>query len=117
VEFEDQDIRYAINNYFNNFDDINKWSEFSTEDFVRRAYFWCSGDNTNTKSLDEMKKIYYNINKNSLKLKNYYIDEYNFEDENQLVIKITRTWSNGSKDKTSYLIIKQNDSWKIDNRF
>lgn len=57
------ELNAVIVKYFANFNDINKWSDFTTDDFIKRVYLWCSGDSSESKSTQEMKKIYYELNK------------------------------------------------------
>ncbi|SDE66911.1 hypothetical protein SAMN04488542_101329 [Fontibacillus panacisegetis] len=112
-----QELNIVINKYFKNFDDINKWSEFATEDFVKRAYSWCSGDISGTKTIEEMKSVYFDINKDTLDLIGYKIEEVDKESESNVIIFVTREWEDGQTDQTSYSILKTNEGWKFDNRF
>lgn len=111
------ELNSVIVSYFTNFDDISNWSSFATDDFIKRAYYWCTGDDSESKTLEEMKSIYYDINKNSLKLKNYMVNDIETENENAVIIHVSRVWEDGSEDVTSYSLIKIRDNWKIDNRF
>jgi hypothetical protein len=110
------ELEETINNYFLNFNDIRHWNPYSTEDFVKRAYSWCTGDYSEEKSLEEMIQEYYEINKSSLKLKVVTINEIHEEDKHNIIIDVIRKWEDGSEDTTAYSILKINDVWKIDNR-
>ncbi|MRN56098.1 hypothetical protein [Paenibacillus monticola] len=111
------ELNIVINNYFENFDDINNWSPYATDEFVRRVYSWCSSDTSETKSIKEMKSIYFEINKDSLKLIGYTIEEVQKESSDKVIIFVTREWENGQKDQTYYSFLKVKGKWKVDDRF
>lgn len=113
----DEELNKTIVRYFQNFDDINKWSEYATDDFVKRVYSWCSGDYSEEKTIDEMKDIYYEINSGNLALSSYSIDEITKGGSGEIIIMVTRYWENGAEDQTSYSLVKQKDTWKFNNRF
>ena len=96
------ELNTTIHNYFLNFEDINKWSDYATDDFIKRVYSWCSGDTSESKSIIEMKSIYYEINKDSLKLKKYTIEDIEKVNESNVNIHVERTWEDGSQDQSSY---------------
>lgn len=111
-------FQVTVNNYFRNFDDIRSWRKYSTDSYVKTVYSWCTGDSTEEKTIDEMVEIYYELNKDSLKLKSIEINEIDINEENkEVIISVTRKWENDEKDETSYLILLENREWKIDNRF
>jgi hypothetical protein len=107
----------TITSYFMNFNDIQNFSQYATDDFIKRVYAWCSGDYSDEKSLNEMKEIYLELIKSKLQLAAFEIEEVSIKSEKDAEIKVTRTWENGEKDQTSYSIIKDRGIWKVDNRF
>lgn len=111
------ELNTVINNYFVNFDDINKWSPYATDEFIQRVYTWCSGDTSETKSIEEMKAIYYDINKDSLNLTGYTIEEVEKKNPDNVIIFLTREWEDGQEDQTTYSLVKVNGNWKVDDRF
>lgn len=111
------ELNTVIKNYFDNFNDINKFSQYTTDEFINRVYSWCSGDTSESKSLEEMKSIYSEINKQSLKLRTYSIEDVEKITSTNVTISVTREWEEGQEDQTSYSIIKIDEEWKIDNRF
>ncbi|MFC5472320.1 hypothetical protein ACFPPD_26915 [Cohnella suwonensis] len=111
------ELNKVINNYFQNFDDINKWSPYATDEFIKRVYLWCSGDLSESKSIEEMKSIYYEINKDSLRLNGYQIEEVKERSTDNIIIFVKREWENGQEDQTFYSFIKANQEWKVDDRF
>ncbi|TCZ79369.1 hypothetical protein E0485_05775 [Paenibacillus albiflavus] len=111
------ELNIVINKYFQSFNDINEWSAFASDDFVKRAYSWCSGDTSETKTIEEMKSIYFDINKDNLKLIGYKIEEVDHKSSINVMIFVTREWEEGISDQTTYSIIKTDEEWKIDNRF
>ncbi|WP_138752539.1 hypothetical protein [Paenibacillus sinopodophylli] len=92
-------------------------SSYSTDDFVKRAYSWCSGDYSEEKSIAEMKEIYDEINSQSIKLSSYRVDGIATAEDGAVMIKVTRHWEDKSEDQTSYSIINLDGQWKIDDRF
>lgn len=117
AELQDAGLEQVIISYFNNFDNIHEFSKYSTDGFIERVYSWCSGDDSQEKSLEEMKTIYFEINKDTLYLSDYYVDEISFASDKEAVISVTRSWEDGSEDSTHYSIVKVNDIWKFDDRF
>lgn len=104
----------TVNNYFHNFDDIRSWRKYATDSYVKRVYSWCTGDYSEEKTLEEMVKIYYEFNKDSLKLKSIEINEIDISENEEVIISVIRTWENDEKDETDYLILLENKEWKID---
>ncbi|RXZ81951.1 hypothetical protein EBB07_13195 [Paenibacillaceae bacterium] len=115
-EIPNENFRVTINNYFKNFDDIRRWKEYSTETFIKRAYSWCTGDYSEDATIDEMIEIYYELNKNSLRLKSIEINNIKVSDSDEILIEVTRTWENNQKDESIYSLLLENEEWKFDNR-
>lgn len=111
-----EEFRITVNNYFQNFNDINKWKDYSTESFVKKAYSWCTGDYTDEVTMDEMVEIYYEVNKESLQLKSIVITNIEVSDNDNVLIEVTRTWENDAKDESIYALVLENGEWKFDNR-
>lgn len=107
----------VIASYFQGFNDIDQWSEFATDDFIKRVYQWCSGDLSGNKSIAEMKKIYSETHKNSLRLTACTIDQIDQVSPTEVDIYVTREWEDGEKDQTAYSIIQVDQEWKFDQRF
>lgn len=112
----DTDLEETISNYFKNFDDVRKWRNYSTDEFIKRAYAWCSSDYSEEKSLEEMIEIYYKINKKSLKLKSAQVNNISEVSEEEVIIDVIRIWENDEQDETTYTILKESGEWKVDNR-
>ncbi|MDN4618940.1 hypothetical protein QCD85_12575 [Paenibacillus sp. PsM32] len=110
-------LDYTIANYFHDFNDIHKWSNVATNDFIKQAYSLCSGDTSDSKTIEEMKNSYFEINQSTLDLAECNIDKIDQIDKDLVNIRVTRTWENGDTDQVSYAIIKVNDKWLIDQRF
>lgn len=110
-------LELTIASYFQTFNEINQWSTFATDDFVKRVYEWCSGDRSGNKSIAEMKKIYAHISENTLDLVACTIDKIDEVSDTEVHIYVTRKWENEETDQTAYSIIKVNGEWKFDNRF
>lgn len=110
------ELQETIASYFRHFDDIRRWRAYSTEDFVKRVYFWCTGDASEQKSVEEMVSAYYELNKLSLKLRAVEVQATSVVGEHEVVIDVVRTWEDGSRDETAYSILRQDGEWKIDNR-
>ena len=51
------DFRVTVNHFFQNFDDIRSWKDYSTEAFIKRVYSWCTDDYTEEATIDEMVDI------------------------------------------------------------
>ncbi|WP_018886364.1 hypothetical protein [Paenibacillus massiliensis] len=107
----------TIHKYFQSFNHINEWSAYSSDDFVKQVYWLCSGDTTETKTIEEMKAIIADINKHSLQLNECKLDEVEKVSADHVNIHVTRAWENGETDQTSYSIIKMDGEWKFDQRF
>ncbi|WP_337100116.1 hypothetical protein [Paenibacillus sp. YIM B09110] len=111
-----ENFKDTVNNYFQNFDDIRGWKDYSTETFVNRAYSWCTGDYTGEATMDEMVEIYYELNKDSLRLKSVDINNIEVSGNDEILIEVTRTWENDQKDESTYSLVLENEEWKFDNR-
>ncbi|WP_196427033.1 hypothetical protein [Paenibacillus woosongensis] len=106
----------TVNGYFRNFDDIRRWRKYATDSYVKSVYSWCTGDYSEEATMDEMVKVYYELNKYSLQLKSIDIKNIEFSANNEVTISVTRTWENDITDETNYLILLENNEWKIDDR-
>lgn len=107
----------TIRDYFHAFNDIRQWSAFATDDFIEQVYELCSGDRSGSKTIAEIKELYFEINKNSLSLAECTIDEIEKVSSNQVDIHVTRKWENGDEDQTGYSIVQADKEWKFDQRF
>ncbi|MGG4554584.1 hypothetical protein [Paenibacillus humicus] len=107
----------TVNGYFHNFDDIRKWRIYATDSYVKRVYSWCTGDYSEEETINEMVKIYYELNKHSLQLKSVDITKIETSENNDVTISVMRTWENDQTDETNYFILLDNNEWKIDDRF
>ncbi|MNR62665.1 hypothetical protein D3C85_1847470 [compost metagenome] len=63
-----------------------------------------------------MKKIYKKINKDSLKLVDFYVDKIAVQNEKSVHIEVTRLWENSLEDEMAYELILVNSEWKINQR-
>lgn len=59
-------LKEVIANYFEAFEDIKVWRKYATDEFIRKSYFWCTGDSSNERSIEEMVQIYEEWNRDSL---------------------------------------------------
>lgn len=110
------ELQDTLANYFLHFDDIRNWRNYATDDFIKRAYLWCTGDDSQQASLEDMVLTYYEINKNALRLQAVQVNEIFVVEDREVVVSVTRTWADGSQDDTAYSIVRENGEWKIDNR-
>lgn len=117
AEFENEELKDVIIKYFDNFDNIYEFQKYTTYEFIEKVYSWCSGDYSNEKTKEEMMQIYAEINKESLKLSDFYVDDISFEGDNEVILSVTRKWEDGSQDATQYSIIRTEDKWKFNDRY
>ncbi|MBW7477127.1 hypothetical protein K0T92_20640 [Paenibacillus oenotherae] len=114
-EPDDPRLRAAIIAHFEQFNDAEKWGQV-TDDFVRQVYALCSSDYSGEKSVAEMKKIFKEINKNSLNLVDFYVDRIAVQNKKVVHIEVTRKWEDSSEDEMAYELILVNDEWRINQR-
>ncbi|WP_340401028.1 hypothetical protein [Paenibacillus sp. FSL H8-0079] len=115
-EIPNHDFMLTVNNYFQHFDDIRRWKDYTTETYVKSVYAWCTGDYTEEATVDEMVKVYYQLNKDSLKLESVDINNIEVSENDEILIEVSRTWEDGQKDESTYSILFENEGWKIDDR-
>ncbi|MFD2332919.1 hypothetical protein ACFSR7_26980 [Cohnella sp. GCM10020058] len=111
-----EQLNRTIENYFASFNHVENWSEFATEDFVKNVYLWCSGDASNSKSIEEMKLFLKNLEPRTYDLTGYRVESYDMKGPGAEIF-VTREWENDETDQTSYSIVKIGDEWEIDDRF
>ncbi|MDG0789923.1 hypothetical protein OMP38_02965 [Cohnella ginsengisoli] len=109
-------LNVAIERYFTSFNHIEGWSRFATDDFVKRVYLWCSGDDSDSKSIDEMKRFLKDLEPRTYDLTGYQVESYNLTGPGAEIF-VTREWENDETDRTSYSLVKINNEWKIDDRY
>lgn len=84
------------------------------DDFIAKVHMWCSGDTSESKTIDEMKALYDEISKETANITDYEINEMNKIDADEYEVVADRSWDNGSDDTAVYSIIKMDGVWKVD---
>lgn len=114
-EPEDAKLKEAIIGFFAEFND-SRTRNFATDEFVMQEYATNAGDNSEKKSIEEMKQINYELNKDSMEFIDFYVDKITVRSEKSVEIEVTRKWGNEAEDVARYSILKENDEWKVNAR-
>ncbi|WNS41718.1 DUF4878 domain-containing protein [Paenibacillus sp. MMS20-IR301] len=100
----------------NHFNDIYKWSVYASDEYIARVYMWCSGDTSESKSIDEMKQQYAEISKERASLTDYEIKQMSKINTDEYEVEVHHSWDNGGEDSTIYSAVKVDGVWKVNDR-
>lgn len=114
-EPEDPKLKEAISGFFKQYNDIRTW-EYATDDFIKQEYADSSKDSSGEKSIEEMKQLYYELNKDRVEVMDFYVDKITVENENTVLIEATRKLANDVEDVVVYSFVKENEEWKVNLR-
>ncbi|MEI2399445.1 hypothetical protein [Paenibacillus phytohabitans] len=76
------------------------------DDFIAKVHMWCSGDTSESKTIDERKALYAEISKETANITDYEINEMNKINADEYEVVVDRSWDNGSDNTAVYSMIK-----------
>lgn len=107
------DMRKVIGQYFHTFDNFITARSFHTDSFIKEVYYATTWNKSTIPSIKEMETEVTRINQARLQLLSYEIDEYVRISGNEVMIGVTREFSESIKNRVLYFLVKEDGLWKF----
>lgn len=105
------DIFRVIESYMEAINDVAKWKNYVTNNFVKEVYYATTQDRFNPLlSLNRMISVINETSKQRTKVVKYTIDEF-IDDPKEICIGVRRYYNNGSTNRVRYTLVRSGSGW------